>query len=76
MQNGHVKNDLGHVSKANKKGHFGNVGSFSKAAKNDGTVYGKNNVAVKFAKGTKFGTKGAHKKGHATKGFHNTVHKV
>lgn len=75
-QNGYLKNDAGHVNKANKKGQFGSVGQFSKGAKNDGTAFGKNQYATKFAKGTKFGAKGAHKKGHATKGFHNTHHKV
>jgi len=74
-QNGHVKVDHGNVNKAQKKGTFGSLGHVSKAAKNDGTVYGNNNVATKFAKGTRFGAKGAHKKGHSTKGFHNTHHK-
>lgn len=73
---GYLKNDAGHVNKANKKGHFGSLGHVSKAAKNDGAVFGKNQFATKFAKGTRFGAKGAHKKGHATKGFHNTHHKV
>lgn len=72
---GHVKVDAGNVNKANKKGTFGQVGHVSKAGKTDGTVYGNNNVATKFVKGTRFGNKGIHKKGHAIKGFKNTHHK-
>lgn len=74
--NGVNKAQVGHQNKALKKGNFGSVGGFSKAAKNDGTVYANNDVVIKAAKGHKFGSKGNHKKGHATKGFRNQVHKV
>jgi hypothetical protein len=57
-------------------GQFGSNGGFAKAAKNSGTVFSNNDIVIKAAKGTKFGQKGAHKKGHATKGFRNTHHKV
>ena len=74
--NGYNKANVGHVNKALKKGQFGTTGVVSKAAKNDGTIYGNNDLVVKAAKGTKFATKGNHKKGHATKGFRNQHHKV
>jgi hypothetical protein len=73
---GYNKLNAGHVNNALKKGQFGAVGAVSKAAKNDGTVYGNNDVVVKAAKGTKFAQKGISKKGHATKGFRNQHHKV
>lgn len=72
---GHIKSNHGNVNKAAKKGSFGQVGHVSKAGKTDGTVYGNNNVATKAVKGVRFGNKGSHKKGHATKGFKNTHHK-
>ena len=73
---GNVQQAAGHVNKGQKKGHFGNQAAFAKANKNDGTLYGNNNVAFKAAKGAKFGQKGAHSKGHSTKGFRNVHHKV
>jgi len=61
-QQGHIKNNIGKVSNAQKKGSFGSAGHLSKAHQNSGKQYGRSNGGVKHAKGYKFGAKGAHKK--------------